>query len=151
MYPPLNLPQRLLKQKGDQIWDPLRRKYIRCTPEEWVRQHFIAHLTDDKNYPIGRMVSEFKVVYNGMNKRCDIAIFDEKSSPIVIVECKAPHIKITEDTFYQVAKYAHILKAPLLILTNGIAHYAALVDAREGKITYLEEIPSQEELIRIID
>lgn len=151
MYPPLNLPRYLLKQKGDQIWDPLRRKFIRCTPEEWVRQHFIAYLSKEKKFPTGRMVSEYKVVYNGMNKRCDIAIFDDKSTPLVIVECKAPHIKITEDAFYQVAKYAHVLSAPLLILTNGMMHYAALVDAQKGLITYLEEIPTQAELLRIID
>jgi len=150
MHQPLNLPPAHLKQKADQIWDPLRRKYIKCTPEEWVRQHFISFLVTEKNYPIGRMVSEYKVVYNGMNKRCDIAIFDEKSRPIVLVECKATHIKITEDTFYQVAKYAHILKAPLLILTNGLRHYAALVDPLEGRITYLEEIPSKKELQDLI-
>ncbi len=150
MHQPLNLPPAHLKQKGDQIWDPLRRKYIKCTPEEWVRQHFISFLVSEKNYPLGRMVSEYKVVYNGMNKRCDIAIFDENSLPLVIVECKAPHIKITEDTFYQVAKYAHVLKAPLLILTNGLTHYAALVDPIEGRITYLEEIPLKEELENLI-
>lgn len=150
MYRPLNLPPAHLKQKADQIWDPLRRKYIRCTPEEWVRQHFISFLVTEKNYPLGRMVSEFKVVYNAMNKRCDIAIFDENSCPQVIVECKAPHIRITEDTFYQVAKYAHVLKAPLLILTNGLEHYAALVDPKEGQITYLQEIPSLSELQLLI-
>ena len=150
MYQPLNLPPAHLKQKADQIWDPLRRKYILCTPEEWVRQHFISFLVTDKKYPIGRMVSEYKVVYNAMNKRCDIAIFDENSRPQVIVECKAPHIKITEDTFYQVAKYAHVLKAPLLILTNGLEHYAALVEPTEGQITYIEEIPSKEALENLI-
>jgi len=150
MYRPLNLPPAPLKLKGDQIWDPLRRKYIRCTPEEWVRQHFISFLVTEKNYPIGRMVSEYKVVYNAMNKRCDIAIFDQNSHPQVIVECKAPNLKITEDTFYQVAKYAHVLKAPLLILTNGLEHYTALVEPTNGQITYLQEIPSLNELQLLI-
>lgn len=150
MIPQLNLPAADLKLKDDQIWDQLRKKYLKLTPEEWVRQHFISYLISEKKYPAGRMVSEFKVVYNGMNKRCDIAIFDQYNQTEVIVECKAPHIKITEDTFYQIAKYAHVLKAPLLILTNGIEHYSALIDSKDGSVTYLETIPTQEELRLII-
>jgi len=146
----LNLPKAVLKQKADQIWDPLRRKFVKTTPEEWVRQQFIDFLISTKGFPSGRMVSEYKVSYNGMNKRCDIAVFDTNSQPQVIVECKAPQIKITEDTFYQIAKYAHVLQAPFLILTNGLEHYCALVDAKEGKLTYLETLPTYAELAGFI-
>ena len=138
----LNLPPAEIKQKSDQLWCRLRKKYLKATPEEWVRQYFIAYLIDHLNFPEGRMVSEYKVVYNQMNKRCDIAVFDEERSPQVIVECKAPHIKITEDTFYQIAKYAHVLKAPVLILTNGLNHYCALVNPKDGSVQYLSEIPN---------
>lgn len=146
MLPRLNLPPYDINVKGDQVWDRLRKKYILNTPEEWVRQNFIHYLILEKGYPEGRMVSEYLVKYNGMNKRCDIAIFDPYMKAISIIECKAPKIKITEDTFYQIAKYAHVLEAPLLILTNGFDHYCALIDRKTGEMKYVPEIPRYTEL-----
>lgn len=150
MYPPLNLPPAELRMDGEQVWDGLRKKWLKCTPEEWVRQHFIHYLISHLNYPKGRMVSEYLVKYNQMNKRCDIALFSAERKAEVIVECKAPKIALTEDTFYQVAKYAHVLGAPLLILTNGLAHYCALIDQTSGSIKYLPEIPNYENLKKLI-
>lgn len=146
MYPALNLPEFDVKIDGDKIWDPLRKKYLLCTPEEWVRQHLIHYLIEHKKYPAGRTVSEHTVEYNGMQKRCDIAIFNESLGVDVIVECKAPHISLSEDTFYQIAKYAHTLKAPLLILSNGLDHYCAFIDRTSNEMRYLKEIPNAKEL-----
>lgn len=150
MYPKLNLPSADIAITNGEIWDRLRKKRLKCTPEEWVRQHFIYYLIDQLGYPEGRMVSEHLVKYNGMNKRCDIALFAGSGNAEVIVECKAPKIKLTEDTFYQIAKYAHVLKAPLLILTNGMDHYCAIINMKEGKMRYLPEIPTYEELKKLI-
>ncbi|UKN02880.1 type I restriction enzyme HsdR N-terminal domain-containing protein [Paracrocinitomix mangrovi] len=141
MYPPLNLPQFDLKLEGDKIWDVLRKKYLLCTPEEWVRQNFIQYLIQHKNYPQGRMVSEYTVDYNGLKKRCDIAIFNEELGVDVIVECKAPNVALTEDTFYQIAKYTSTLRAPILILTNGLEHYCGFVDLNKKELRFLKEIP----------
>jgi hypothetical protein len=146
----LNLPKANIRIKSDQIWDRLRKKYVKHTPEEWVRQHFIYYLIDQLNFPEGRMISELKVVYNGMNKRCDIAVFDLEKNPQVIVECKASHIAITENTFYQIAKYAHTLKAQLLIMTNGKNHYCAKINVETGEISYLPEIPTYGDLVKLI-
>ncbi|WP_066757929.1 type I restriction enzyme HsdR N-terminal domain-containing protein [Crocinitomix algicola] len=151
MYPPINLPDCNLKIKGNEIWDELRSKYIKNTPEEWVRQHFIHFMINHLNYPKGRMVSEYLVKYNGMNKRCDIAVFDENNKVCCIVECKAPMIKISEDTFYQIAKYTHTLKANYLILTNGMNHFCAYINTIENKMEYLEEIPAYTALKKVID
>ncbi|MCB9223469.1 MAG: type I restriction enzyme HsdR N-terminal domain-containing protein [Crocinitomicaceae bacterium] len=150
MYPPLNLPPANLKIQGTYIWDPLRKKYLKNTPEEWVRQHFIAYLLDHLNYPAGRMVSEYTVDYDGMKKRCDIAIFNSELKVDVIVECKAPHIELNEDTFYQIAKYSRVLQASLLILTNGMNHYCAFIDKKGNELKYLREIPTSEELIVLL-
>ena len=151
MYPQLNLPPSEVRLKEDQIWDRLRKKWYKITPEEWVRQHFINYLTDTKKYPEGRMVSEHLVKYNGMNKRCDIALFDENLSVTVVVECKAPHIEMNENTFYQVARYNKVLGASLLILTNGIAHYCAFVDLKKKELKFLQEIPNFEELEELLN
>lgn len=145
MHPALNLPSTKLKLKTNQVWDRLRKKYVLLTPEEWVRQHFIAYLIDHLGYPEGRMASEFTVDYNGMKKRCDVVAFNEHLQPIVIVECKAVSIEISEDTFYQIARYASTLKAKLLILTNGMNHYCAKIDVVENKLIYLESIPNYQE------
>ena len=150
MLPKLNLPAYDLKIHNDEIWDPLRKKYLKITPEEWVRQNFIQYLIQDKEFSSGRMVSEHTVEYNGMKKRCDIAIFNQEMSVDVIVECKAPSVELTEDTFYQIAKYTRILQAPILILTNGINHYCAFVDVANNEMKFLKKIPSQQELQELI-
>lgn len=112
------------------------------TPEEWVRQHFIAYLIDHLGYPEGLMASEYTLAYNGMKKRCDIVGFDSSLQPFFIVECKAPSVEISQDTFYQIARYASSLKAQMLVLTNGLNHYCARIDIKENKLIYLKEIPS---------
>ena len=140
MYSPLQLPPASLKIKNEQIWDRLRKKYVAFTPEEWVRQHLIAYLIDHLQYPEGRMASEFTVDYNGMKKRCDIVAFDADLKPFFIVECKAPDVPLSADTFYQVARYGASLKDRLLVLSNGISHYCAQLDPERGVI-YLPEIP----------
>ena len=150
MYPKLNLPESEVRLKEDKIWDRLRKKWYKLTPEEWVRQHFINYLVDSKKFPEGRLVSEHLVKYNGMNKRCDIALFSDEMKVDVVVECKAPHIELTENTFYQVARYNKVLGASLLILTNGIAHYCAFVDLKNKELKFLAEIPEFNKLQELI-
>lgn len=140
MQAPLNLPPFRVKLKAGAIWDPLRKKYVPNDPEEWVRQHFIHFLIHHLNYPAGRMASEHALDYYGQKKRCDIVVFDKNLKSSVIVECKAPTVKISEDTFLQIAKYAHVLKAKLLIMTNGMEHFAAQIK-NDGNLVFLQDIP----------
>lgn len=130
MYPPLNLPVSVVKMNAGGMWDRLRKKYVPATSEEWVRQHFINYLVDDRGCSEGRMVSEYTVRYNGMRKRADIVLFDSYLSVELIVECKAPHIALTEDAFYQIVRYNQPLRARRLILTNGLTH--CLASVKEG-------------------
>ena len=139
-YPPLNLPKANLKFKNNQIWGVLRQKYVLHTPEEWVRQHFIHYLID-LGYSKNLMASEQLVKYNNMSKRCDIVAFNNKNETLLIVECKAPHIKLTQDTFYQIAKYNSVLNAKYLVLTNGIHHIFAYVNQQKNEISFLENLP----------
>lgn len=147
----LNLPKAQLKIKDKQVWDILRNKYVSLTPEEWVRQHFIHYLINDLGYSKGLMASEKLVKYNGLNKRCDIIFYSKNLSPLVIVECKATTVSLTEDTFYQIAKYNFILNAPVLILTNGLHHIVAFLNHKENKIEFLDKIPSLNEVNQLID
>ena len=144
--PQLNLPIAALKTKlvegTTQVFDQVRKKYLVLTPEEWVRQHFIHYLNQEKNYPLGLMGVEQMVKYNGMQTRADIVLYTTEGKPNMIVECKAPNVKITQDAFNQIAKYNFKLKVRYLVLTNGIQHFCCQMDYETNGIKFLEEIPS---------
>jgi type I site-specific restriction endonuclease len=144
--PQLNLPNVALKTKlvegTTQVFDAVRKKYLVLTPEEWVRQHFIHYLNKEKNYPLGLMGVEQMVKYNGMQTRADIVLYTADGKPNVIVECKAPNVKITQDAFNQIAKYNFKLKVEFLVVTNGMQHFCCKMDYENNKITFLEEVPA---------
>ena len=144
--PHLNLPKVALKTKSvegtTQVFGQVRKKYFVLTPEEWVRQHFIHYLNKEKNYQIGLMGVEKMIKYNSMQTRADIVLYNGEGKPNMIVECKAPKVKITQDTFNQIAKYNFQLKVDFLIVTNGIQHYCCQMDYEKNEITFLEDIPT---------
>ena len=144
--PQLNLPIAVLKTKlvegTTQVFDQVRKKYLVLTPEEWVRQHFIHYLNQEKNYPLGLMGVEKMMKYNSMKTRADIVLYAADGKPNMIVECKAPNVKITQDAFNQIAKYNFKLQVPLLVVTNGIQHFCCQMDYKTNEITFLEEIPT---------
>ena len=112
------------------------------TPEEWVRQHFIHFLTKEKNYPTSLIAIEKQLTINNLKKRSDILVFNTDGKPEIIVECKAPSIKITQDTFDQIARYNLKLKANFLIVTNGLEHFYCKMDYKNETYIFLEEIPT---------
>ena len=143
--PKLNLPNVVLKTKlvegTTQVFDAVRKKYLILTPEEWVRQHFIHYLNSEKKYPLGLMGVEKMVKYNKQSTRADIVLYTTEGKPNMIVECKAPKVKITQDAFNQIAKYNFKLRVDFLVVTNGIQHFCCAMDYENSKITFLEEIP----------
>jgi len=146
----LNLPRYSFKiksiQDSDHIFDPLRKKYVKLTPEEWVRQNFVQFLISDKGFPGGRIVIEKSLSYNKMIKRCDILAYGESMDPLLIVECKAPEVKIKKEIFDQIAVYNMNFKLKYLIVTNGLAHYFCTVDFENRKVKFLNRIPDYREL-----
>jgi type I site-specific restriction endonuclease len=142
----LNLPTysfRTGKSEKDRlmIFDELRKKYVVLTPEEWVRQNFIKFLINEKNFPAGLISVEMKVDINGLNQRSDIVCFDKTGKPLLIVECKAPKVKITEDVFNQAARYNMKLNTRYLIMTNGLNHYCCKIDYNTNSVNFLRDIP----------
>ena len=112
------------------------------TPEEWVRQHFVQYLIQEKKYPVSLIAIEKQLTINNLKKRSDILIFSPKGNPSIIVECKAPNIKITQDTFDQIARYNLKLNAKYLIVTNGLEHFYCQMDFENKTYIFLEEIPN---------
>ena len=125
----LNLPEynfRLQQSaKGPRIFDTIRKKFVALTPEEWVRQNFIQYLTEEKKYPLSLISVETGLKYNRLKKRCDITIYDRKGATWMLVECKAPEVNISQETFDQVATYnmGGKEKTRFLAVTNGLKHY----------------------------
>ncbi|NQX80984.1 MAG: type I restriction enzyme HsdR N-terminal domain-containing protein [Flavobacteriaceae bacterium] len=141
----LNLPSYEFKVKYREnkqlIFDPIRKKYLVLTPEEWVRQHFVNYLIKHKKYPATLIGLEKKVMLNGMLRRTDILVFNKRAEPYIIVECKAPSVNIDQKTFDQVARYNAKLNAKYIIVTNGLVHYYCIVDSKSEKYVFLREIP----------
>ena len=100
----------------------LRKRYVALTPAEWVSQHFVHYLTDNKGYPKGLLANEIQLDLNGTKKRCDTVLYNKDLSAKLIVEYKAPHIEITQTVFDQITRYNMVLKVDYLIVSNGLNH-----------------------------
>jgi len=141
----LNLPSYSFKLKSNEkhtlIFDNLRKKYLVLTPEEWVRQHVVRFLIKEKKYPASLIALEKQLIINNLKKRTDIVVFNKEGNPHIIVECKAPTIKINQDTFDQIARYNLKLNANYLMITNGLEHYFCQLDTTNETYVFLENIP----------
>jgi Type I site-specific restriction-modification system, R (restriction) subunit and related helicases len=144
----LNLPLtnlKIRKREGKEyVWDGLREQYVRLTPEEFVRQHFISYLIGYKNYPSGRLANEVAISLANVSKRCDTILYDDFLQPLMIIEYKAPTVSIDQKTFDQITRYNMSLKVPWLVISNGIQHFCCRVG--ETDVIFEKEIPNYEEL-----
>lgn len=147
---PLKLPPCSLRIKEGQgtrlIYDPLRRKYVALTPEEWVRQHFVNYLTGWLGYPPGLIRIEGSFRLNSMLRRADILVHDRHGEPVLIVECKAPDVKITQEVFDQVINYNFSYGVRYLVVTNGITHFAGKIDTTGRSFVLLDHIPNYQSI-----
>ena len=146
----LNLPAYLfrIKEKGGKkfIFDAFRRKWVALSPEEWVRQNFIRYLTEEKHYPDALVSVERSLRLNQKNFRADAVVFSKTGEPVVIIECKAPEVKISQHAFDQIVRYNFELKVKYLIVTNGLNHYCCIIDKEKLTYTFLPDIPDYRDL-----
>lgn len=125
----------------DEIWDATRKKWIVVTPEEWVRQHLIEFLVVEKKFPRGLLSIEKGLRVNGMLKRTDVVAFDTGFKPMLLAECKAPGVKITQSTFDQAARYNLALRVAQLVITNGTEIFCCKIDFEKGSYQFVDDIP----------
>ena len=118
------------------------KKFIILTPEEWVRQHVVQFLLEEKKYPKSLINVEKVLKINGLRKRYDVVVFNSDGSIFILIECKAPEIKITQATFDQIARYNMTMNAQFLMVTNGLNHYFCQMDYENEKYTFLENLPN---------
>lgn len=141
----LNLPTFEYKiqssQTGYKIFDVVRKKYVQLTSEEWVRQHFLHYLVGHLAYPQALMRLEQGVQYNRLRHRPDIVVYNRLAKPLMLVECKSPHIDINHEAWGQITRYNAHFNAQLLVITNGVKHFCWRLDYEKGYHTLLPTIP----------
>lgn len=149
--PALNFPayQFRFSTLGDQqaIYDTLRKKFVLLTPEEWVRQHMVRYLVEQKRVPPSLITVEKVFRIFKLKRRFDIAVYASSGQPLLLVECKAPGVTLNQDTFDQVSRYNLALHARYLVITNGLSHHCCRLDYETQSWEFLKEIPSYFELL----
>lgn len=144
----LNFPAYTFRLKNSEnkvaIFDEIRKKFIILTPEEWIRQHVIQFLLQDKNYPKSYINVEKLIKVNDLSKRYDIIVYQPNGEIYLLIECKSSDIKIDQNTFDQIARYNLTLKAKYLMVTNGLNHYFCQMDFEKEKYIFLKELPNFE-------
>lgn len=142
--PVLSLPscELSIRQEGNSytVYDTLRKLWVALTPEEWVRQHVLAYLLHAKKYPLRTICVEERVLVNGQPQRADIVAYTKATTPFLLIECKAAHVPLTENTLWQAQTYNQILRAPYIALCNGLS--TLLFQCTEEGVTWCgEEFP----------
>ena len=141
----LNFPAYSFRFKNSEnkvsIFDEIRKKFILLTPEEWVRQHVVQFLLQDKKYPKSYINVEKLIKINDLSKRYDGVVFQPNGEIFLLIECKAPEVPISQQTFDQIARYNLVLKAKYLMVTNGLNHYFCQMDFENEKYVFLKELP----------
>lgn len=142
----LNFPTYPFRFKNSEnkvsIFDTIRKKFVVLQPEEWVRQHCIQYLINEKKYPKSLINIEKELTINGLKKRYDIVVFNTDGSIHLIVECKSAKINIKQTTFDQIAQYNLTLNATYLMVTNGLNHYYCQMDFENERYQFLKDIPN---------
>ena len=123
------------------VLDPIRKKKILLQPEELVRQLMIQWLIQKTDFNRNNIQVEKLIKINHLSRRFDIVVYDKNIQPYILIECKAPDIRISQSTFDQIAVYNMTLSAPFLIVTNGFETYCAIMDHKSKSYVFMDEIP----------
>ncbi len=149
----LNLPDHGVKLRQDadavRVFDPVRRKWLVLTPEEWVRQHTLNHLVHDLGCPVSLVAMEHTITLNGLSKRADIVVHGNDAKPLLLVECKGQEIRMDQKVFEQAARYNLVFRVRFLLVTNGLTHYCCRVDPNTGTVDFLPKVPPFEEMMAL--
>jgi hypothetical protein len=135
-------------EKGREIFDPVRKKYVSLTPEEWVRQQLVHFLITEQRVPLSLIGVEVVVPFDKRNLRADVVVYGRYGQPLLLAECKAGDVKITSKTFMQVAGYNLTLHVPWLIVSNGVQLYCCMFNATTGQYDFVDKVPMYEEIIK---
>lgn len=149
MLPALNFPPIGARFSGlaanPQIFDIVRKKFVDLTPEEWVRQHLVHFLVHQQGYPISLIGVEKQLKLNNTLKRTDVVVYNNSLTPLMLAECKANSVALTQQTVDQALRYNIPLQVPYVLLTNGLRHVCFRI--RGGEAEFLQGIPAYADLL----
>jgi len=141
----LNFPSYSFRFKNSEnkvsIFDEIRKKFVILTPEEWVRQNVVRFLLEEKKYSKSYINVEKIIKINSLSKRYDIVVFQPNGKIFLLIECKAPEVPISQNTFDQIARYNMVLEAEFLMVTNGLNHYFCQMDYEKEQYQFLRDLP----------
>lgn len=147
----LNLPYAntkiVVRNEKQMVFDFLRKRFVALTPEEWVRQQFTHFLVEHKGYPAMFIGNEITLSLGRLSRRCDSVVFNKSAEPVMIIEYKAPTVKITQKVFEQICSYNIALHAPYLTVSNGLQSYCCRIDKEANTYEFLKDIPAYGELL----
>ncbi|MFB6318718.1 type I restriction enzyme HsdR N-terminal domain-containing protein [Saccharicrinis sp. FJH54] len=148
----LNLPDHPfnIKKEGEKnlIFDVFRKRFVVLTPEEHVRQYFLAYLLNYKNYQRGLIAVETEIKINGLSRRCDAVVYNKQGKPVMILEFKAPEIKISQKTMDQICNYNLKLNVTYFVISNGLQHFCGKIDKHNNAFTFLSDIPDMNTILQ---
>ena len=130
---------------SDMVWDPLRKKSVRLTPEEEVRQWFISVLHEGMKVPEHMMGSEVSLTWNGMDYRADIVVYDRSAHPLLVVECKRPEVELSQEVVDQAIRYNNALDVRYIVITNGLKTF--MFERSAEGFVFVEKAPSWEDML----
>jgi hypothetical protein len=152
---PLNFPPcefRINSKDGkQQIFDIVRKRFVALTPEEWVRQHVLHHLADEKAVPLSLIGVEVRLKLNSLVKFADVVVYSRSGKPLMLVECKAPGVAVTQQVFEQAANYDMVFHVNFMLITNGLSHYCCKFNLAEHTYSFLPDIPVYKEMISALE
>ena len=131
--------------KSEYIWDPLRKKSVRNTPEEAVRQWFISVLHEGMGVPEHMMGSEVALTHAGKQYRADIVVFDRSAKPLMVVECKRPDVTLDQNVVDQAIRYNRELEARYIAITNGEKTF--MFERKDDGFQFVQKAPNWTEMI----
>lgn len=147
ILPPAEL--KIIRRNGDlKVFDRLRKDYFCLTPEEFVRQIFVSWLIDDLGYRPSVMANEIGIKLNETSKRCDTVVFSPDSTPLMIIEYKAPNVNLTQEVFNQIVRYNMVLKARYLVVSNGYKNFCCKVNYDSHSVEFISSVPTYQEIIQ---
>ena len=130
---------------SDMVWDPLRKKSVRLTPEEEVRQWFISVLHEGMKVPEHMMMSEVSLAWNGLDYRADIVVYDRQARPLLVAECKLPEVELTQEVVDQAIRYNNALDVRYIVITNGLKTF--MFERGSDGFVFVEKAPLWEDML----
>ena len=131
----------------EQIFCEWRRKWVRLTPEEWVRQQLLHRMVEQLDYPMSLIAVEQAITVGEAKKRCDAVVYDVAMQPLMLIECKAETVPLTQKTLDQAVTYNRRLQVPFLMLSNGPQTIFVTIEPN-GTNTNTSGIPRYTDLLR---